>query len=230
MIKKVGLLALLVLAINFLAVAGGVGYLFGTGKLDKEKGKEIVKILFPVPVPTSQPSTQPADSEVDDPMMSIDQLLIRTTGMSAAEQNEFIRSTFESMSAQLDRQRREVIDLRRQVDFAQQQLAKDRLALDQREKNVDSLDKKKSSAAQDEGFNKSLAVYDAMKSKQVKDVFMGLEEEIVVRYLQAMDPRRVSSIIKEFKTPEELGKAQSLLEQMRKNGVSQEAANTSKSQ
>jgi hypothetical protein len=229
-IKKLGLLVLLVLALNFLAVAGGVGYLIGTGKLDKDKGKDIAKILFPEPVPATQPSTQPSDTDPTDPLLSIDELLVKTTGMSAAEQNEFLRSTFESMSAQLDRQRREVIDLRRQVDFAQAQLAKDRVALEAREKTLVERDERQTAAATDKGFQESLAVYDAMKSKQVKDIFLSLEEDTVVRYLQAMDPRRVSSIIKEFKTPEELSKAQSLLEKMRKNDVSQDAANTSAAQ
>lgn len=223
MIKKLGLLALLLLAIHFLAVAGGVGYLVGTGKLDKEKAKEIGKILFPEPVPATQPTTQPADTDPNDPLLSIDELLVKTTGMSAAEQNEFLRSTFESMSAQLDRQRREVIDLRRQVDFAQVQLAKDRAALDAREKTLQARDEQQTAAATDKGFQESLAVYDAMKAKQVKDIFITLEEDTVVRYLQAMDPRRVSSILKEFKTPEELSRAQSLLEKMRKNGVTPQA-------
>ncbi len=226
MIKKLGLVVLLVLAINFLALAGGVGYLVSSGKLDKDKGKEIAKILFPEPVPTSQPSTQPSESDSSDPLLSIDELLVKTTGMSAAEQNEFLRSTFESMSAQLDRQRREVIDLRRQVDFAQAQIAKDRAELETREMTLTQRDEQQTAAAKDKGFQETLAVYDAMKAKQVKDIFLSLEEDTVVRYLQAMDPRRASSIIKEFKTPVELSRAQSLLEKMRKNGVTQDAMNS----
>lgn len=229
MIKKLGLVVLLMLALNFLAVAGGVGYLVGTGKLDKEKGEEIVKILFPEPVPTSQPTTQPLDADLGDPLVSIDELLMKTAGKSAAEQNDFIRATFDSMSAQLDRQRREVFDLRRQVDLAQQQLSKDLELLAARQKSLDDRETKAESDSKDEGFQKALAVYDAMQAKQVKSVFMSLEDDVVVRYLQAMEPRRVSSIIKEFKTPEELSKAQLLLEMMRKNDVTQDAANTSAS-
>lgn len=223
MIKKLGLLILLVLAINFLAVAGGVGYLVGTGKLDKDKAKEIGKIIFPTTAPTSQPATQPAEVDLSDPLLSIDELLVKTTGMSAAEQNDFLRSTFESLSAQLDRQRRELIDLRRQVDFAQVQLTKDREALATREKTLVERDQVQTAMATDKGFQESLAVYDAMKAKQVKEIFSTLDEDTVVRYLQAMDPRRVSGILKEYKTPEEISRAQSLLEKMRKNGVTQAA-------
>lgn len=230
MIKKLGLLVLLVLALNFLAVAGGAGYLIGTGKLDKEKGTQIAKILFPDPVPTSQPTTQPIEPDLNDPLVNIDELLVKTVGMSAAEQNQFIRSTFDAVSAQLDRQRRELIDLKRQVDFAQTQLARDRTAVDEREKALATRITERTEAEKEEGFQQSLAVYDAMKAKQVKDVFMNLEIDTVVRYLQAMDPRRVSAIIKEFKTPVELDRAQTLLEMMRKNGVTQDAANTSSTQ
>jgi hypothetical protein len=44
---------------------------------------------------------------------------------------------------------------------------------------------------------------------------MTLDDDVVVRYLQAMEPRIAGGILKEFKTPDETSRAQSLLEKMR---------------
>ena len=226
--KRIGLVALIVLALNFLAVAGGVGYLVGTGKLDKEKAIAIGKVVFPdPPPPATQPSKDTRDPATTQPFLRFDELLERQTGKTAAEQVAFLRETFDSMSAQLDRQRREVLDLRRQADFAQEQVAKDRAAVVARAKALDDREMKQRALEKDAGFQKTLDVYNGMELVQVKDLFMKIDEETVVRYLQAMEPRRVSRIVKEFTSPEELSKAQSLLEKMRKNDASPEANSAS---
>jgi hypothetical protein len=226
--KKLGLVALIVLALNFLAVAGGVGWLVGSGKLDKDKVREIGKVLFPAPpAPATQPAKDARDPATTQPMLRFDELLERQTGKTAAEQVAFLRETFDSMSATLDRQRRELLDLKRQVDFAQDQVSKDRTAIETRAKSLDDREQRQRTQDADEGFQKTLDVYNAMDVGQVKDLFMKLDERTVVRYLQAMEPRRASRIVKEFTTPEELSRAQSLLETMRKNDALPEAKSAS---
>ena len=226
--KRIGLLTLIVLALNFVAIAAGLGYLVGTGKLDQEKAKQVAKVVFPdPPAPASQPALETQSAATTQPLLRFDELLARQTGKTAAEQVAFLRATFDSMSAQLDRQRREVLDLKRQVDLAQAQATRDRVALDARTKALDDRANTQRTLENDAGFKMSLEVYEAMDVKQIKEIFLQLDEETVVRYLQAMEPRRVSRIVKEFTTPEELSKAQSLLEKMRKNDASQEAASAS---
>lgn len=228
MIKRLALVILLVLAVNFLAVAGGVGYLFGTGKIDKDKLGEIKKLVFP---PATQPTTQPVVAQRDpattQPLLKLDELLNKTTGKTAAEQVAFINDMVAATSATLERQRSEVVALQRQVSLAQEQLEKDRAALESRQKQLDEKENLRKKLDSDEGFKQSLEVYNAMDTKQVKEIFASLDEETVVRYLQAMEPRRVSRIVKEFTTPAELVKAQSLLEKMRRNDASPEAKTAS---
>jgi hypothetical protein len=226
--KKIALVALIVLALNFLAVAGGVGYLVGTGKLDKDRALAIGKVVFPdAPPPATQPAAN-ANPATTQPFLRFDELLEHQTGKTAAEQVAFLREAFDSMSATLDRQRREVLDLKRQADFAQEQVARDRASVVSRAKALDDRESKQRALEKDVGFQKTLDVYNGMDVVQIKDLFMKLDEETVVRYLQAMDPRRVSRIVKEFTSPEELSKAQSLLEKMRKNDASPEANSASK--
>ena len=53
------------------------------------------------------------------------------------------------------------------------------------------------------------------KVKQVKQVFMTLDDATVMSYLQAMEPRAAARIMKEIKSPEELRRIQTIMERMR---------------
>ncbi len=223
MIKKLSMVALLLLAINFLVVAGGVGYLFGTGKLSTEKLGEIGKIVFPEPPPPTSKPVEVVDPATTQPLLRLETLLTQASGKSAADQVEMIRRAFDSQAAQLDRQRRELLDMKRQIEAAEAQLTRDRASADAREKALIGREEEQATKEDDQGFQQSMSVYNALPTKQVKDLFMNLDEPVVARYLQAMDPGRAGRILKEFKSPEEASKAQSLLERMRKNDASQEA-------
>ena len=61
--KRLFYVLALLLAINFLAVAGGVGWLYNQGRLDRTRLLAIRDVLFPPSVaaaPTTRPTTQPA--------------------------------------------------------------------------------------------------------------------------------------------------------------------------
>ncbi|HEY7087411.1 MAG TPA: hypothetical protein VH518_04930, partial [Tepidisphaeraceae bacterium] len=62
MIKRLLGVIVLTLAVNFLALAGGVGWLYHQGRLSRENVAAIKDVLYPKPkedVPTSQPSGDP---------------------------------------------------------------------------------------------------------------------------------------------------------------------------
>ena len=59
-----------------------------------------------------------------------------------------------------------------------------------------------------------------MPPKQVKLIFMTLNESTVQEYLTAMDTRTAGKIIKEFKTPDETAFVQRILERIRQAQVS----------
>lgn len=221
MIGRLTTAVVILLALNFLLVAGGVGYLAGTGKLDRAKIDAIREIIFPTPVaaaPVEEPKPQESGAVV-----RLDELINRYAGRPVSEQVDAIRSAFDAQQARLDRQSRELIDLRRQVELAQAQLARDRTALEEREMALAKRDAELNQRAIDAGFDASLALYNGMQTRQVKEIFATLDDAVVVRYLQAMDPRRASRILKEFKTPEETRRAQALLERMRTHAAAPEA-------
>lgn len=211
--KKLLSVIILTLAINFLALAGGVGWLVQSGRLDREKVHTIKEIVFPAPA--TQPTTQPVEEPTTQPTLRLEELLAKSTGRTATEQVEFITNAFEAQMAVLDRRNQELIDLQRQVDLAKQQITKDRTELDGRKKTLDNREQEGLRLAGDKGFQDSLTLYTSMPAAQVKRVFSGLDDQTIMNYLQAMQPRTASKIIKEFKSPDETERIQKILERMR---------------
>lgn len=204
----------LLLAINFLVVAGAVGWLWQSKHLDRDRAMAIKEIVFPKPTtaPTSQPATADPSTQ---PIAGLEELLARASGRTAAEQVEFIRHAFDAQTAQLERRARELKDLQRQIDLAKAQVAKDRAALESDEKRLADQKAQATRLAGDKGFQDSLLRYQAMPGKQVKQIFMTLDDQTVMDYLQTMEPRAAARIIKEFKSPEEVERIQKVLERMR---------------
>lgn len=207
----------LTLALNFLALAGGVGWLWQSGKLDKDKVARIREVLFAADAPATRPTTQPSDEASGDLPRApkLEEMLAKTSGKSAAEQLQYIRTSFDTQMAQLDHLRKQLLALQQQVKLAQDQVLVDRkklqdekLALTRREQEAQRL-------ANDKGFQDSLGLYESMPAKQVKTLFMGMDDAGMLRYLQAMEPAKAARIAKEFKTPEETERLKKVMEKMR---------------
>ena len=212
--KKLWNVFVLTLAVNFLAVAAGVAYLYKDGRLSRERVDAIRKVLYPPPAPPAA-ATQPAEEKKDEPALRLAELLEHKSGLSTAEQLEFIQQTFDARMAELDRRQRELADLQRQVDMANTALARDRTALDAEKKQLADREQLAATLAADKGFQDSLALYQSMPAKQVKQVFMSMDDETVTRYLQAMEPRGATKIVREFKAADEVQRIQRVLEKMR---------------
>jgi hypothetical protein len=218
-LKKLFLVLVLTLALNFIALAGGVGYLFQTGQLNKAKISQIKDVLFaPPPAPPAPPAA--TTNKTPDSRTVLANLMSGQTGRPALDQVEFLRRTFDAQMLQLDQRQRQVADLQRQVDLANQKLVADRAALDKREKDLNAKEQETQRLQDDAGFQSSLALYTAMPAKQVKSIFMTLGEPTVQQYIQAMDTRTAGKIIKEFKSADETAFIQRILERIRQSQVS----------
>ncbi len=214
--KKLSGIIVLTLAINFLAAAAGIAYLFQAGKLNREKVVAIKELVFtppPVDPATTQPSAQEAPTT--KPVNSLEQLLAEASGRTAGEQVEFIQRSFDAQMAMLDRRQRELTDLQRQVDLAKQQMERDRVVLEKGRTELSTQQQLATKLETDKGFQDSLQLYNTMSGKQVKTIFMTLDDETMRQYLQAMQPRNAARIIKEFKTPDEVARIQKVMEAMR---------------
>ena len=205
----------LTLALNFLALAGGVGWLYQSGRLDRQRVAQIRQVLFPPPA-ALPPTTQPSATPTTQPALRLEQLLASHSGMTAGQQVEFIRKTFDAQMAQLERREQELADLKTQVDLANAKLAADRADLDAERKRLTDEQQQAQKLAADQGFQDSLNLYNSMPARQVKTVFLTLSDEAVKQYLEAMSPRSAGKVIKEFKSPDEIDRIQRILEKIRK--------------
>jgi flagellar motility protein MotE (MotC chaperone) len=212
--KKLFNVFVLTLAANFLAVAGAVAFLYKDGRLDRKRFEAIRLILYPPPVP-AHAATQPSQAARVEPVLQLGELLAQKSGLSTAEQLEFIQQTFDARMAELDRRQRELVDLQRQVDMANAALARDRTSLDARTKELADREQLAATLAADKNFQDTLKLYQSMPARQVKQLFMAMDDETATRYLQAMEPRGATKIIKEFKSPDEVQRVQRVLEKMR---------------
>ncbi|HUB26061.1 MAG TPA: hypothetical protein VL992_11580, partial [Tepidisphaeraceae bacterium] len=199
----------LALAINFLAVVGGVGYLWRSGHLDRDRITAIKALLYP-------PATQPTQSgPATQPTLSLDDLVRKAAGRPAEDQVEFLQRSFDARVAELDLRQRQLTDQQREVDLARQKLSDERSTLEKEKADLAAQQQAAAQEAGDTGFQDSLQLYVAMPPAKVKDIFMTLEDGVVVKYLEAMDPSKAGKVVKEFKTPDEMNRIQKILEKMR---------------
>jgi flagellar motility protein MotE (MotC chaperone) len=218
-VKKLFNVLVLALALNVLVLAGGVGWLRHSGHLDATRAKAIKAILFP-------PTTQPGVAEGTEsqpttrPMQRLEALLAREAGKSGIEQVQDIQNSVDEQSAELERSRRELDSLRTQVELARQDVERRQEAIDARGQELAAREQEAQRLAADKGFQDSLALYEAMPAAKVKQIFLGLDDDTIVNYLQAMQPRTAAKILKEFKSPDETARIQKVLEKMRTSQAS----------
>lgn len=183
---------------NFLIISGLLGYLVSSGRLNAESLSKIVAILrgedlrpetTTAPVQTTQPTTQ----RVKPAMLE----------------------NIDIEYALLEREKRVIQDRMLRLKDAELKLLKDREAfLAEKDKFYKEMELIKK-AREDEGFQKALSLYSNMPPKLVKEDFMKLDIDVVVRYLMNMPKMTASKILREFKSPEEQKRRQEILERIR---------------
>ena len=230
--KKLGTLFSLLCIMNMLAIAGLLGYLFGTGRLDKPKVGAIVAMvrhrgtpeklnekLYDIlePIPTTNPATAPAsppavaDGSSPDP----------TLGASAQDRLSIAAQAMQQERLRLDARAQE---LRDQQDSLDKKVAENKNKLKEITDLKEAFDKQVAVARKktvDDNFQKSLDLYNELKAKQVKDLFVSMNNpDLVATYLQAMDTSRAAEIISQFQTATETDFIKSVLDRIRTAGTS----------
>ncbi len=213
--KRILNVLVLTFAINFVLVLAGGAALFKTSHMDREKFAAVKMLLFGTSQPTTMETATATPPAKVGPAERLEKLLEEASGRPAGEQVDFIRRAFDGQSAELDRRQRELLDLQHQIDRAREQDEADRAKIAQAQKDLIAAQEQQDKLKNDQGFQSSLELYNTMPPKQVKQVFLGLSDDTIMQYLQAMEPRTASKIIKEFKTTEETTRIQKVLEKIR---------------
>ena len=219
--KRLWNVLVLTLALNFLAMVGGVGYLYSAGRLDKEHLAAVRAALEPTP--TTQPvEAVEVESPTTAPVNAVDEMEAALTAAAgrpgeAAGELSARRVAVESAAAALGRRRRELDDLQRLLATSRADLERQRAAVAAEKKQFDADRAADAALAADAGFQQTLKLYQSMQPKQVKAIFLATDDAAVARYLSAMPPRDVTKILREFKSPDETLRVKKVLDLMRQS-------------
>jgi hypothetical protein len=230
--KKVVPFLMMLCVLNVLLAGGLFAFLFGTGRLDSEKGRAIVDMLKHQGTPAKlreqvydimEPSTAPGTATKGAatlPGSAADEGSLKS-GASAEERIAFARQAMEQERLALEN---EAQDLRHRQELLVQLQADVQAKLQKIEAARKEAEPRAATAEtklREENFQKTMALYDELKTKQVKEIFFASgKEELTAAYLTAMDASRAGKIIAEFKTDDERAFIQRVLERIRTNGTS----------
>jgi hypothetical protein len=230
--KKIAAFFTFLLVLNVLAAAGLGGYLLATGRLDKEKSLAIVDILkhqgtpdhlrsqvndvlYPTTIPATATAPATRQSLVD--LANSDATLASLA--TAQERIDFARHAVEQERMRLESETRNLLarqklleDQRAAVTLQADQLAAAR-------KRFDEQVQASATRLKDENFQRTVALYNDLKPKQVKELLISLDQDLVADYFRAFDGERSTKIIAEFKTPDEKQFISAVLEKIRTTGT-----------
>ncbi|HOW73134.1 MAG TPA: hypothetical protein PKY77_21260 [Phycisphaerae bacterium] len=191
MIKRLYTILALLAMVNLFALVGLVGFLFATGRLNKERVGQVAEVLrgeYPTsqPVAASQPTTQEAPPQRSREEIAAGQAR-REALQLQAERLEQESTQRKSLGESL-----EVRVLRR---------------LEEIQKQNESFEKQKKALqeqVEQEGFTQAMEMYSGMEPKLAKDLLKSKEKDAdVVHLLIKMDPNRRKKIVNACKTAEE---------------------------
>jgi len=214
------------LLINVLAFAGGVGWLVRSGRLNRQRF-DLIREMLSLTVQQEQgqkldaqkleeASRQKAmeiarlESVSDGPVTLADRLRTELRGDELAEQR-------------VERLRRDISDMRRQIGLAQSLLAKKQIEMDAQRVAFEEAVKHQAKLQEDADFQLTVRMLQQIKPKQGKQIFQELlkngKRSQVVEYLAAMQLRKAAAVLKTFKTPQEIVQAADLLQTLRERGI-----------
>jgi hypothetical protein len=212
------------LTLNVLVVAGLIGFLAATGRVDKDKTLTILDLLKhqgtpeklreqtyeiltkAVPAATStQPSTMPAVEP-------------ESSG-SASERLEAAHLSYEAQKLELENRARDLRHRQEMLDAKQVDVQAKLAEVERQRKAFEKEIQQAAGKSHDESFARSLKFYNELTPKQVKNIFLTLPNEgrvdLVAEFLLAMEVDRAGKIISEFKNPDEQKFVTDVLEKIR---------------
>jgi len=216
----IALLAIL----HILAGLGFVGWLAGTGRLNRERLNE-TKALFELTIEQER-EKEAEEAELAEETRIEAERQARLSGVgglaSTADRLQEEEKRNEVLLRQLERTRREIEALSDNLTLARQRMERQHADLLTAKQELEERIQQIEARLNDEGFKKAVALYESLPSKQVKQMFVELmqteQTDDVVAYLEAMQPRKAAGVLKEFKDVREIDMAVELTQRLRERG------------
>ena len=215
----------IIVLLNVLMLLGLVGFLLGTGRLDKQKALTILDMVKHQGTPEKLreqtyeimehgPATTSAPASTSGPAGAATE-----PGGSGLEELKLVWRVNEAERLRLENEARELLHRQELLNDTAATVTRDLKKLEMERKEFETQTKAVASRVRDEAFAKALALYNELKPKQVKEIFLGLPQEgatdLVSEFLLAMESERAGKIIAEFKTAEERTFITAVLEKIR---------------
>lgn len=231
--KKILTFGITILFLNVLVLAGLVGFVVATGRLDAAKWHTILDLLrWPgtpeglrdkvavilEPSAASAPASQPATM-----LAPVENGLPASAAASAAERIQYARQAMEQERLRLERAAQDLLQRQKLLETQRADMVAKLAKLEEERAAFQKQLQAMQDQSKNESFTRTKALYDDLKPKQVKDLFVGLpvdvRVEVVANYLMAMETERATKIIGEFKSEDEKKLIGQVLEKIRGNGM-----------
>ena len=197
---------LIVLLVHCLTLVGFVAYGGATGRFSGERWAQYLATWHGEKLVPPPPEEQIELSEEETPQQAAAR--IATAEIEAEITNREIQRHTELLRA-----------MQVTINSARKNLEKDVKKLKEEKIAFAAEVVQQNEKARSEGFLKALKGYASMKPKYVKSDFMKMDDEQVVRFLSAMKSDTATSILNQFKTPEEQEKRLRVMKLMEEQKV-----------
>ena len=216
----------ILLLINALLLGAGVAWLVNTGRINQDRIDQIRDMLT-LTIAEEEKQAQLAleiEEQTRKQAMDIARLESVSDGpVTLADRLETELQGDELAVQRVERMKRDIADLRRQLRLSQELLAKKHQELESQQQAFDDAVQRQTKLQEDKDFQQTVRMYEQLKAKQAKQMFQELVEQgkamQVVDYLAAMQLRKAAAVLKEFKTPDEVAQATDLLQRLRERGI-----------
>ena len=192
--QMIGLLS----AIHVIVLAGFVGVLFASGRINREKLERIVEII--------------REAEDGEAVAEVRLETEEEVPKASSERIEADKVAEEIEERRIDRLVRDLENKYVMLEEVKQKIVDDEKNLAQREAQFSQMMKDERERLQNEGFLEAVQIYSDMPPESAKKLFMTIEDRPVMEYLALMDGRARKKIIKKFQTPEELEKVKRVID------------------
>lgn len=218
-------ISIVVLA-NMLALAGFVGWLRFTGRLDRARVNHLVE-MFTLTVEQEvleKEKAQALEEQAREQALQVARLeSVGEGAVTLADRLHAQQQGSEAATLRVERMQREVHDLQRQLELTKQLLSKQRQELNDERKVFTEQARAADELRDDKNFQNALRMYEGVKPKQAKQMFQELMRrgmtDQVVDYLAAMQPRKAATVLKTFKSQVEIEQVADLVQRLRERGV-----------
>lgn len=190
--KRVAQMIGLLSAIHVVVLAGFVGVLFASGRINREKLARIVDIV--------------RETENEEVVAEVSLKTDEQVWRASSDRIEAEKVAEEIDERRIDRLVRDLEAKYEMLEEVKQKIVADEKQLAVREAKFSQMMKDERERLQNEGFLEAMQIYSNMPPESVKNLFMTMEDRPVMEYLVLMDDRARKKIIKKFQMPEELEK------------------------